>query len=110
MTAHSYGILPAMADVHAALADRSILNREALEALIIAQQREIVSKHKALASQQEQLHSRDDGSSVRLTYVKQSLVVLDPLAPLDLHSFRVRVKRVKQIVHGFWRRNRRNRQ
>jgi hypothetical protein len=49
-----------------------------------------------------------NGSSFRLGYVKQSLVVLDRPAPLDLHPFGIWVKRIKKIVHGFRRRNRRN--
>ena len=49
-----------MADAHIASADLSALNRGVLEALIAAQQKEMLAKDEALAAQQESLLSRDN--------------------------------------------------
>jgi transposase len=49
-----------MADAHIASADLGILDRGVLEALVAAQQQEILSKSEALAAHQETLLSRDN--------------------------------------------------
>jgi len=49
-----------MASPHSASADLSSLDRVALEALIAAQQKEILSRDEALAAQQEKLLTRDN--------------------------------------------------
>lgn len=49
-----------MASPLAATADLSTLDREVLEALIAAQQQEILARDEALAAQQEKLLSRDN--------------------------------------------------
>jgi transposase len=48
-----------MADAHIASADLSTLDRGVLEALVAAQQKEMLAKDEALAAQQERLLSRD---------------------------------------------------
>ena len=48
-----------MADAHIASADLSTLDRGVLEALIAAQQKEMLAKDEALAAEQEKLLSRD---------------------------------------------------
>src|ERR1700721_3006228 len=49
-----------MASPHSASSDLSSLDRVALEALIAAQQKEMLAKDEALAAQQESLLSRDN--------------------------------------------------
>ena len=49
-----------MASPHSASADLSSLDRTALEALVAAQQNEILSRDEALAAQQDKLLSRDN--------------------------------------------------
>ena len=53
-------MLSAMAPAHIATADLSTLDRGVLEALVAAQQQEILSKSEALSAEQEKLLSRDN--------------------------------------------------
>ena len=60
ITGLTYGILFAMARSHIVAADPSFLNQGVLEALIAAQEKEMLAKDEAFAAQQEKLHNRDN--------------------------------------------------